>query len=244
MKRAITSLVYCAIFVVHYASPVENSASTPTGPRTKPADAHMLKAIAHPVRLRLYEALVANGPSTNARLALQIPGAPGSLSYHLRQLARHGFVEEAPELSADARERWWRAVPGGLHWSEESLEDNPGAQSVASAAQSILLARQIDRMRAWARGGQQEWSLAWRSASVNNDSVLRLDASELRELADDVEALFAKWLARSRANSADSGHASQGNGRASVFLTVHAFPFEPSLTRDSRASHHQQRPEP
>lgn len=192
----------------------------------------MLKAVAHPVRLRLYEALVANGPSTNARLAQQIPGAPGSLSYHLRQLAKHGFVEEAPELSEDARERWWRAVPGGLHWTEESLEGNPGAQSVASAAQSILLARQIDRMRSWAHGGQQQWSLAWRSASVNNDSVLRLDARELRELADEVEALFARWLARSRASSTDSGEASGSDERASVFLAVHAFPFEPYPTND------------
>jgi len=69
--------------------------------------------------------LVVGGPATAARLARDVPGAPGGLSYHLRQLATHTFIEEAPELASDGRERWWRAIPGGIQWSDEDLEGSP-----------------------------------------------------------------------------------------------------------------------
>lgn len=189
---------------------------------TPPANPQILKAIAHPVRLRLYEALVARGPATNARLAQHIPAAPGSLSYHLRQLAAHGFIEEAPELANDGRERWWRAVPGGLHWSEEELDHTPGAQGAAAAAQSVLLGRQIERMRMWVNSGER-WGRDWRSAAVNTDTVLRLGPEELREMAAELEEVLDRWRHRSRTVTEKEP---SGVNRATVFLAVHAFPFE------------------
>src|SRR5688572_439341 len=102
-----------------------------------------LKAIAHPVRLQLYEALATLGPATATQLAPIVPGAPGSLSYHLRQLARYGYIEEAPELGQDGRERWWRAIPGGVRWSAADFPDSPAAHEAMAAAQSVLTARHM-----------------------------------------------------------------------------------------------------
>jgi DNA-binding transcriptional ArsR family regulator len=76
-------------------------------PETLDLDA--LRLLAHPLRQRI-EAELRRGPVTATTLARALGESTGLTSYHLRQLARHGFVEEVPEL-ARGRERWWRFVP-------------------------------------------------------------------------------------------------------------------------------------
>jgi DNA-binding transcriptional ArsR family regulator len=213
-----------------------------------------LRAIAHPVRLRLYEALMASGPATGAALAQDVPGAPGSLSYHLRQLAQHGFIEEAPELASDGRERMWRAVPGGAHWEEDDLDASPATREVATAAQLVFLARQQDRLRTWLRRDSDRFSKAWRSSAFAKDIVLHLDAEELAALSDELDAVVERWMERSRAHrqqaprssrakdptgstgSADAAGAGPDEGRESVIVVMHAFPF--TLSEDDSAAHH------
>lgn len=163
-------------------------------------DPQSLRAIAHPIRLRLYEALVAGGPATAARLARDVPGAPGSLSYHLRQLAAHGYIEEARELASDGRERWWRAVPGGSHWSDEDLDRSPGTREAFAAAQSVFLGRREERVRNWVYRDAQRYDRAWRSAAVSTDAVLHLSADELTDLGHELEEVLERWVNRSRAN--------------------------------------------
>jgi DNA-binding transcriptional ArsR family regulator len=185
--------------------------SKKTGRITDPT---VLKVIAHPARLRLYEVLVADGPATAAQLARHVPGAPGSLSYHLRRLAAHGFIEEAPDLCEDGRERWWRAIPGGVRWSPEDFADSPGAQEVAATAQRVLIGRHIDRLQEWLADGPQRWGTAWASAAKSTDSVLRLTPDELRELGRELDAVIERWAGRP-----------DGPGRDHVFLFLHAFPI-------------------
>jgi len=205
--------------------------TAPSKRRTPAANSDTLRAVAHPVRLRLYELLVVGGPATAAKLARDVPGAPGSLSYHLHQLAAHGFIEEVPELAADGRERWWRAVPGGIHWSDEDLDHNPGTQEAATAAQTVLFSRQFDRIRNWVREGHKRWDARWRAASINSDTMLHLTPSELRALGQELDDVLEPWRERSRLTRdsrcvpLEGGHAEQ---RESVFLSIHAFPFRAS----------------
>ncbi len=201
------------------------------------------------MRMRLYEALIAGGPATAAQLARDVPGAPGSLSYHLRTLAAHKFIEEAPELTADGRERWWRAVPGGAHWAEDDLDRSPGMRKAATAAQLVFLSRQQDRLRDWLEATPKSFGSEWRSAAVSNDIVLHLNSNELRELGHDLDEVTDRWLGRSRSNrqaeaiasgrlsleDADGGirpveaeKPTEGLtrlGRMPVILVTHAFPF-------------------
>ncbi len=197
-------------------------------------DPTTLRAFAHPVRMRLYEALLAQGPSTASQLAREVPGAPGSLSYHLRTLARHGFVEEAPELASDGRERWWRAVSGGARWAEEDLNESPGMREAATSAQLMFLARQQDRLRDWLQANDPHFGPQWRSVAVSSDLVLHLSSDELGELGRDLEEVTDRWMARSRENRASNDSTlAADEDRSPVFVVVHAFPF--SITPDGAA---------
>ena len=87
-------------------------------------DLETLKALAHPRRQRILQHLGLHGPATSAMLARELGLNTGATSYHLRELAKHGFVEDVPEL-AQGRERWWRApvrdlrIPRRSQQSEE-----------------------------------------------------------------------------------------------------------------------------
>ena len=73
------------------------------------ADARTLRAIAHPLRIRMLSFLQQEGPATSTTLAHALGESTGSTSYHLRQLARHGLIEEEVGRG-DRRDRWWRAT--------------------------------------------------------------------------------------------------------------------------------------
>lgn len=70
-------------------------------------DPERLKALAHPMRRRMLTHLNVHGPATSTTLAELLGAKTGTTSYHLRQLEKHGFIEEIPERSS-GRERWWR----------------------------------------------------------------------------------------------------------------------------------------
>ncbi|WP_210503145.1 ArsR/SmtB family transcription factor [Nocardioides xinjiangensis] len=68
-----------------------------------------LRALSHPVRLRMLTLLRGEGPATATSLAQRLGLNTGATSYHLRQLAQHGFIEEDADRG-NARDRWWRAA--------------------------------------------------------------------------------------------------------------------------------------
>lgn len=198
-----------------------------------------LRAIAHPIRMRLYEVLITGGPATAAKLSAYVQGAPGSLSYHLRELAQYGFIEEASDLRRDKRERWWRAIPGGVRWSPADFLENPAQREALASASQALVARQLQRLHDWQSGGVQQWGPGWADASIATDTVLYLNQEELRQLGDELGAIITAWGERSRDqrkadDSAGAGAQAGGNDREQVFVFTHAFPFEDKPVRKPR----------
>lgn len=61
----------------------------------KITDVRTLRALAHPVRIALIEALIIDGPMTATEAGERIGETPTTCSFHLRQLAKYGLVEEA-----------------------------------------------------------------------------------------------------------------------------------------------------
>jgi DNA-binding transcriptional ArsR family regulator len=181
-------------------------------------DPQALRAIAHPLRVRLYELLTAEGPASVSQLAEKLGAMVGTVSYHLRQLETYGYIEAAPELAKSRRETWWRAVPGGLRWSEVALEEAPGGREASDAARRVLFGRQIDRLRSWNQRSD-EWDSSWRSAAFSTDMLLTLTPAELEQFGKDVSAVVHRWVEETRDG------ASRDGDRQQVFFFAHAFPF-------------------
>lgn len=184
-------------------------------------DAAALKAMAHPLRLRLYYALALAESATATRLAEQVNESVSLVSYHLRQLARHGYVETDPDpVTPDARERWWRPTSVGFNWTPSDFgDDADGVQALAQAE------RQTDAHRAAYRqgwlDGKPGWNEAWRDAAVTTDNpLMRMTPAELTEFGNAYVHLMESWRDRLAAAEEDPL-------REQVLLLFQAFPFRP-----------------
>jgi DNA-binding transcriptional ArsR family regulator len=150
-------------------------------------DPRVMRALAHPIRLALLEVLSVHGALTATQAGELIGESASSCSFHLRTLARYGFVEETGE--GRGRERPWRVVSVGM--------SIPGAPTdsetfVAAAALSqIVTERQLDRLRNWwAR--RRTADQAWVDAAANDEFVTWLTPEELTEINDAVFAVLSR----------------------------------------------------
>src|SRR5918998_4995830 len=96
-------------------------------------DPRVLRALAHPVRGRILDEIEAAGPVRAADVARQLSIPANQASFHLRQLAKYGLVEEAPELARDGRDRVWRAThESGLSVNLEDLAQEQGGKAAVT----------------------------------------------------------------------------------------------------------------
>jgi DNA-binding transcriptional ArsR family regulator len=148
-------------------------------------DAKALRAMAHPVRLALLEAL-ADAPALTATEAGEIVGeSPANASFHLRQLAKYGFVEEAE--GGTGRRRPWRIKQLGMRFSD--VQDDPEAARAARALSRTMRDRYFARAEI-ALEESRELPEEWRLATGLNQMRLYLTAEEFADL----QAEFATMM--------------------------------------------------
>lgn len=144
-----------------------------------------LRALSHPLRLRLLGLLRLEGPATASELAARTGTSSGATSYHLRQLAVHGFVEDAGD-DVDARTRRWRASHRSTSTGSPRDADELAAVDAFAQAVAVVHAEQMQR-------AVEEFSLlppAWRSASTLSDYVRRLRPETAQRLVERLEAVL------------------------------------------------------
>jgi len=159
-------------------------------------DASALKGLAHPLRVDILDSLVMGGPATASRLAARLGESSGATSYHLRQLARHGFVEEDPDRGT-GRERWWRVVPGGVTLAPTDMEGDRAAEEAATLVARQLAdqrARHIDDLLRASADMDREWLEGTMLMSARAD----LTPAELKELSEEIHDFVSERLERYR----------------------------------------------
>jgi DNA-binding transcriptional ArsR family regulator len=114
--------------------------------RRAPVEPAALKAFAHPLRMAMYTELQRQGSATASQLARSLGESSGQTSYHLRQLERHGFVEDDP-LHPGGRDRWWRPV--GFDLTEPSLMRDPETAGPVRAIVQQVIAERAAALSAW-----------------------------------------------------------------------------------------------
>ncbi|QFR00020.1 helix-turn-helix transcriptional regulator [Streptomyces phaeolivaceus] len=170
------------------------------GPQVHSLDARSLRGLAHPLRMRLLKELRHGGPATASQLASKLGESSGATSYHLRQLASHGFVEDAPE-HGKGRERWWRAVHMGVRFDEALLKNqNPEVRGAADLFLHEVANHHTQELATWL-GTRDDWSKAWNRSSDMSDWTLSLTPDLALELINKMHDLVESYRTSSPDNS-------------------------------------------
>ncbi|MFD2690325.1 ArsR/SmtB family transcription factor [Streptomyces phyllanthi] len=178
-------------------------------------DARSLRGLAHPLRMALLNALRRGGPATASQLAEKLGESSGATSYHLRQLATHGFVEDAPE-HGKGRERWWKAVHVGVRFDGALFKDpNPAVRGAADLFMHEVATTHSREIATWI-GNRGDWPDNWTDSSDMSDWTLRLTPELSRELSGRMHELVEEYRARYANTDAP--------GAETVRVHTHLFP--------------------
>ena len=171
-------------------------------------DARLLRAMSHPLRLRLIGMLWKDGPATASELGRRLDESSALTSYHLRALHTYGLIEEDRR---EGRKLFWRAVEEGMEWTIDT--DDAAMVHAHQALGSQLVAEHARWLRRWL-SETPDWDRRWRAASEDFDQWYELTPDELRSLAKEVRAVLARYENRRTRR--------YGTERAIVLF--HAFP--------------------
>ena len=168
-----------------------------------------LRALSHPTRLRMLMLLRLEGPATATTLAQRLGLNTGATSYHLRQLAEHGFIEEDSERG-DARDRWWKASHESTHASiadrsaDEQEEIEAYLQTVALMYTELLMQATAERVHL---------PVEWQRACTTSDWHLTLTPARAQELTQRLTEVLSDW---------EEDHVAENTG--SFVVNINAFP--------------------
>ena len=148
-------------------------------------DPRALRALAHPVRLTLVSVLRREGPLTATQAGERIGESATTCSFHLRQLARYGLVEEAG--GGRGRERPWRATATTTSWP--SVSETPEQAAASELLSSVVAGRYHERTLRWLAERAND-TLEWQEAAEFGDEVVYVTAEELRDVLRGLDELL------------------------------------------------------
>lgn len=169
---------------------------TPTERVVRVADPRALHALAHPTRVALLDHLLATGARTASQCAEAVGESASSCSWHMRQLARFGFVERAE--STDGRERPWRAAATGFGY--EPGQPGPGEERLENAVLATQL-RAEEQALLRHLAARSKLAPAWQEASVVHTYHLLMTPDELRALQSELDHAIRLFISLTRADA-------------------------------------------
>ncbi|MFC4112556.1 winged helix-turn-helix domain-containing protein [Nonomuraea zeae] len=176
------------------------------------SDPRVLKVVAHPLRARLLGLLRSDGPATASELGRKVGESSGSTSYHLRELFKHGFIEDDDDQH-DGRERRWRARHRYTSWNSRELTGTPEGRE----AVEVMRMWQAEALSRAAQGfDESAWSPEWVEVAGLSDHFFVLPPAALGEFMARTEEILRE-LAERHAGDSDT---------APVHIWVGGFPRE------------------
>lgn len=163
----------------------------PNRPTIRVTDPKALRALAHPIRLSLMAMLRTQGPLTATRAAELLGESSASTSFHLRQLAKYGLVEEAG--GGQGRERPWRATR--LFTDVPDTTNDPKVAAASALVRGVVAQYYFDQVQRWLAVRDEEPE-EWQLAAQFGDTMIYVTADELAELGRQYEELVDQYLDR------------------------------------------------
>lgn len=172
-----------------------------------------LRALAHPLRWKLIDLLEAEDSATATRCAEILRESVASCSYHLRILAKYGYIELVPGTLG--REKPWR-----LTSTQQDLSAGVSDELTALAASDAFLEHELERMKARLRSMSLE-PTEWREACAAGGSTMYVTARELREIKDEMMEVLDRYGHR----QADESLRPASARRSRVFFSTSVDPL-------------------
>ena len=160
------------------------------GPRQL-TDPRAMRAMAHPVRLALMQELNDAGTLTATEAAERVGESPSNCSFHLRQLAKYGWVEEAP--GGKGRERPWRAVTTGFSMTD--VHEDPETALAAGALARVVTDRWLERAREGLER-RQYMPDEWRKVTGTDQMTLYVTPAEMKAVNEEILAILDRYRER------------------------------------------------
>lgn len=178
-------------------------------------DPERIRALTHPLRLRLLDLLAERGELTATQCAELTGESVASCSFHLRMLEKYGFIERA---EARGREKPWKARSTG-GYATGIDPDVPGSLQATSELARITFQQRSQSL--WnALERLNEEPPEWLDATRLMNSAFWATAAEAAELGDQIMALFERFEGRRD----DQATRPDGARRVRVMTTMHADP--------------------
>lgn len=160
---------------------------------TRVADPKAVAAITHPLRMRLLGELSRVGTARAVDLSAAVGEPANSVSFHLRQLARYGLIEENPERAENGRERWWRQTSDrGFQIDLDAMRQLDGGEAAVDTLRRVAEGHVVALHRA--THGHPDRA----TDQISDDFAVRLSATELEQMRQEVTELFDRWARISR----------------------------------------------
>jgi DNA-binding transcriptional ArsR family regulator len=193
------------------------------------SDPQVLRGMAHPLRLKIMEELVKAGHATATELAERTGESAANCSWHLRQLAKYGFIEEAE--GGTGRQRPWRPVAQSIRLTPDR-RSQPDLALAADTLNEVLLQREVESFRAW-QAARYDAPAEWRDASVSTQSWDFLTADELAQFRQELMDLIFRFARR---HTGRIDPARRPPGALPVRLVAWAYPAAPVPAPDAPAT--------
>lgn len=174
------------------AGPTADGTAAAGATATWLTDPRALRAYAHPIRMKLVGLLRTEGPLTATRAGELLGESSGTCSFHLRQLAKYGLVEEAG--GGTGREKPWRATATTTAW-DAARADTPELAAATGLLNAVIAEQYFEWLSQWLEASPQE-PPEWQDAALLGDRLLYLTAEELAELGRQVTEIVDGYVER------------------------------------------------
>ncbi len=210
--------------------------SHPFAGAERTSDPERIRALAHPLRLALLGYLDDVGEATATQCAKHTHETVANCSFHLRVLARYGFIEPA---APRGRERPWRLVEKRQLFSPD--ESVPGSVHAVVEFAEIAVRQEADRFIDFLRerADRADELSGQRASVVLNRESYWATPDEADQLHEAIAALIEPYLAR----AADPSSRPAGARLMRWFSTSHpdlAYPETPDGIRPEASDAPQQ----
>ncbi|MEZ0141959.1 helix-turn-helix domain-containing protein [Microbacterium sp. NRRL B-14842] len=160
-------------------------------------DAGALKALAHPLRVKIFDLLASRGPQTASSLAALVGETSGSTSYHLRALAAHDLIREV-EGRGTARERWWERPKGRIDVPGPDEQMSPANRAAAQIVTSEFFRLRHETLMQYLNRSDADIPEGWRDVGLTITTHLDMTAEQAMSLRAELEAVVEKAIAQYR----------------------------------------------